>query len=125
MARPEYQRAPVGECDCLECNRVAEVREDKNKNLYIVCQGGAERDGCGKLTPNTRYGQDRLRQRTRFFRKDEPEPGASVPEYKAPEAVKQTAPEPEPVAVVPETKNEPVPETPRGFLHRLLNNPVI
>lgn len=114
MARREYQRAPVGECECPECRRIADVREDKNKALYVVCLGGADQDGCGKLTPNTRHGQERLRARTRFFQTDEPAPATVEPENKTPDPEQ-----------APATEKKPEPEQPRGFFDRLLNTPVV
>lgn len=107
MARREYQRDPVGECNCLECGRVAEVRENKNGGLYQVCLGGSERDGCGMSTPNTRHGQERLRARTRFFAVENPEPAPIVPEVIPP---------------VPEPAKAPVPEKKRGLLKSFLES---
>jgi len=129
MARREYQRQAVGECDCPECGRVADVRKDKRGNLYIVCLGGAEQDGCGKLTPNTRHGQARLEARTRFFKVDDPEP-APLPVGDVPGDIDKNQ-EALPVDsadvpdVVPEQEKTPVPDKPRGFFDRLINNPVI
>lgn len=109
MARREYQRDPVGECTCLECGRAAEVRKNKNGGLYLVCLGGETEDGCGMTTPNTRYGQERLRARTRFFETENPEPAPIVPEETPP---------------VPDPEKTPVPEKRKGFLKSLLESEI-